>query len=223
VKRSLPAPRAPELTAELTPRELEGLAHDAACAQVELGGSLPEGQLARGVSLEEGVLSGLEAPGARLEALRLLDCEVRGCNLANVRAPRASIVRASFATCRMTGLQLPDAHLRDVAFRDCRIDLASFAGAHFERVSFEDCVLAGSDFLETQLASVRFVRCRLAEADLRGARVEGCELRRCELSGLHGLESLAGAAMEWEDIIANAGTLAAALGIAVLDERQSEN
>jgi uncharacterized protein YjbI with pentapeptide repeats len=108
----------------------------------------------------------------------------------------------------------------DVCFEDCRIDLASFARARLERVSFEDCVLAQSDFLDAQLDSVRFVRCQLVEADLRGARLRRCELRRCDLGGLQGLERLRGAAMEWADILENAGAFAAALGIAVLDGGQ---
>ena len=78
-------------------------------------------------------------------------------------------------------------------------------------------MLAQTDFLEAQLASVRFDGCDLTQADIRGARLKRCELRRSNLTGLQGVESLRGAAMEWPDILDMAGVWAAALGIEVLD------
>jgi len=47
--------------------------------------------------------------------------------------------------------------------------------------------------------------------------MQRCELRRCELSGLEGVQSLRGAAMEWADIVGMANILASALGIGILD------
>jgi uncharacterized protein YjbI with pentapeptide repeats len=62
-----------------------------------------------------------------------------------------------------------------------------------------------------------FHDCDLTRADFRGARMQHCEFRRSDLTGLEGVENLRGAAMEWSDIIAMTGALAAALGIEVLD------
>jgi uncharacterized protein YjbI with pentapeptide repeats len=90
-------------------------------------------------------------------------------------------------------------------------------------VCFEDCVLTQTDFLEARLESVCFNGCDLSEADVRGARLAHCELRRCELTGLQGVESLRGAAMEWSDIIDMAGVWAKALGIEVLDPELDSN
>ena len=55
-------------------------------------------------------------------------------------------------------------------------------------------------------------------ADFRGARLRNTEFRRCELIELQGVESLRGAALEWETIVGMAGVWAAALGIKVLDD-----
>jgi uncharacterized protein YjbI with pentapeptide repeats len=118
---------------------------------------------------------------------------------------------------RLTGLALFEGGLTDVTFRGCRVDLASFSSCRMERVSFEDCMLAQTDFLEARLDSVRFHGCDLTNADVRGARLKHCELRRCQLSGLQGVESLRGVAMEWPDIVEMAGVWAATLGIEVLD------
>jgi uncharacterized protein YjbI with pentapeptide repeats len=84
-------------------------------------------------------------------------------------------------------------------------------------VTFEDCLLQQTDFLEAQLDAVRFHRCDLARADFRGARLKACEFRRCNLTGLEGVGSLRGAAMEWPDVVEMAGVWAAALGIEILD------
>jgi uncharacterized protein YjbI with pentapeptide repeats len=118
----------------------------------------------------------------------------------------------------LTGIDLPEATLRDVTIRGCRVDLASFGFCRLERVSFEDCLLAQTDFLEAELDSVRFHGCDLTRADFRGARLHRCELRRNDLTELQAVENLRGAAMEWADIVAMSGTLAAALGIKVLDQ-----
>jgi len=72
-------------------------------------------------------------------------------------------------------------------------------------------------FLEAQLDDVRFHRCDLTRSDFRGARLKRCEFRRCNLTGLQGVESLRGAAMEWPDIVEMAGLLASTLGIQTLD------
>lgn len=54
-------------------------------------------------------------------------------------------------------------------------------------------------------------------ADFRGARIRSCEFRRSDLTGLQGVESLRGSAMEWTDIVGLAALWAGALGIEILD------
>ena len=115
---------------------------------------------------------------------------------------------------RLTGMLLPEARLTDVTLRDCRVDLASFGFSQLLRVTFEDCLLAQADFLDAQLDGVRFHGCRVRRCyDFRGARLQRCEFRRSELTGLQGVASLRGAAMEWHCIVEMAGAWAAALGI----------
>jgi hypothetical protein len=46
-----------------------------------------------------------------------------------------------------------------------------------------------------------------------------CELRGCILDGMRGADRLRGVAMPWEDIVASAGTFAAAVGVTVIDDR----
>jgi uncharacterized protein YjbI with pentapeptide repeats len=64
---------------------------------------------------------------------------------------------------------------------------------------------------------VSFVNCDLSGADLGGARLRRCELRGCTIDGIRGIESLRGVGMRWDDVVAAAGTFAAALGVKELE------
>jgi hypothetical protein len=63
-------------------------------------------------------------------------------------------------------------------------------------------------------AYVVFRDCRIDLASFAATDLHGCAL-----DGVTGAASLRGAAMPWTDVVAAAGTLAAALGIRVLDDQ----
>jgi uncharacterized protein YjbI with pentapeptide repeats len=195
--RALSLPQAPRLDGEVAE-----LAH------------APEGV----ASFTEARLVDLDLSGAKLAGLRLADVIVDRGNLANLVAPELSLRRVAVTGARLTGVQWTRGTITDTVFRDCRIDLATFAGTTFERTTFDGCLLAQTDFREALLRSVRFDHCDLTEADLLGVRIDRCELRGCTLDGLTGVERLRGAAMPWVDVVGNAGLLATALGIRILDE-----
>ena len=173
-----------------------------------------------GGTLVEARLVNVDLSGARISGFRLTDVVVERGNLANLAAPEPSLRRVAVTGARLTGVQWTRGTIADAVFRDCRIDLATFAGTTFERTTFDGCLLAQADFREALLRSVRFDRCDLTEADLTGVRIDRCELRDCTLDGLVGMERLRGAAMPWPDVVGNAGLLAAALGIRVLDNEE---
>jgi uncharacterized protein YjbI with pentapeptide repeats len=75
--------------------------------------------------------------------------------------------------------------------------------------------LAEASFMDARLESVAFLDCRLDGADFRGAQVTACAVRGASLDGVLGVESLRGLRMPWPDVLASAGALAAALGIAI--------
>ena len=212
-------PDAPQLEEELDERFLApddlagGIRIDSArVAGAELAGVRAAGAHLAGVQLVDADLN-----GARLPGLQLADVAVERGNLANLAAPDLSLRRVLITGARLTGAQWTRGRIGDAVFRDCRIDLATFAGTTFERTSFEGCMLGQADFRVALLRSVRFDGCDLTEADFTGVRIDRCELRGCTLDRLAGLERLRGAAMPWGDIVGNAGLLAAALGIRVLE------
>lgn len=163
-------------------------------------------------------LSGDDFSGARVRGLEITDATLRDCNLANLTAVKGSLLRCAFAGCRMTGLALPDSGLEDVRFSDCLIDLAAFGFSRLRRVIFDGCILREADFTEARLESVRFHRCELPGATFTGARFTTSEMRGCTLDGIRGIDGLRGVAMDWSDVVALAGTFAAALGIHVIGE-----
>ncbi|HET6449257.1 MAG TPA: pentapeptide repeat-containing protein, partial [Conexibacter sp.] len=145
------------------------------------------------------------------------------CNLANLDARGASLVRCELRGCRLTGSAWVEARFTDVLLKDCRIDLAAFTSARFERVTFEDCRLTQSDLQDVACESVRFLGCDLSECDLTDARMRRCELRGCELRGLHDVARLRGAGVAWGDLLELAPLLAGALGIRLLDAPGDED
>ena len=172
---------------------------------------------ARGVVLAEGTLGAADLAGHILSEGRLVDLRLDGVSLANADARRSTLRRMELIRCRATGCAFAEATLADVVFADCRLDLSSFRFATLERVVFRDCRLEEADFYEARLQSVLLERCSLAGATLDGVTVERVELRGCDLEGSSGAASLSGARMPWPDVVANAGTLAAALGIVAIE------
>jgi uncharacterized protein YjbI with pentapeptide repeats len=169
-------------------------------------------------AVTEARLVDVDLSGARVRGLRLVDVAVQAGNLANLVAPELTLRRVAVTSARLTGVQWTRGTIADARFRDCRIDLATFAGTTLERTTFAGCRLAQADFREALLRSVRFEHCDLTEADFTGVRIDRCEFHGCTLDGLIAVERLRGAAMPWVDVVGNAGLLAAALGIRVLDE-----
>jgi uncharacterized protein YjbI with pentapeptide repeats len=209
-------PYPPDLSPDLQALDRPALTDDTAWTEALISQGELAGIRAHHVSFADARVEDTDFSGSHLDGLRLDDCELVGCNLANVTARGGQMRRVRVSTGRLTGLVWLEGTIQDAAFRDCRIDLASFTEARLLRVSFEDCVLRDTDFREAQLQSVRFERCDLTQADFTGARLAHCELRGCVIDRLSGVANLRGAAMPWPDVVAAAGTFAAALGVQVL-------
>jgi uncharacterized protein YjbI with pentapeptide repeats len=215
------APDPPRLPDDLEPATVDAARVDGGdeWSRVEIVDAELADLAAPGLRFEEARLERVDLSGGRLAHLALADVELETCNLANADIRGGSLWRARVARSRLTGLSWTEGLVRDVAFSDCRIDLSSFAATRLEQVVFERCLLMQADFQEAQLRAARFVDCDLTEADLAAARFDRCELRGCTIDGIRGADRLRGVSMPWEDIVAAAGTFAAAVGVSVLDDR----
>jgi len=170
-----------------------------------------------GVDFVEAHLEGGDLSEARIDRGGFADALLERVNLANLRARAASLHRVELRGCRMTGLQWAEGTWRDVLVTDARADLCALRYTTLHGVTFRDCVLTEADLVEARLREVRLERCSLERADLRGARFERVELCGCRLDGWRGVERLDGVAMPWPDVVQNAGALASALGVRLLD------
>jgi uncharacterized protein YjbI with pentapeptide repeats len=147
----------------------------------------------------------------------LTDAEVEDVDWANRSGRGISMRRLVVRRSRLTGAELGESELADVRFLDCRLDLVGLRHATLQRVRFEDCRLTECDLSGARLVDVAFERCELRGASLRSVSLERVSFERCDLLGLRGADGLRGASMTWEDVLANAPTLAAAVGIELLD------
>lgn len=126
-------PIAPEIPPVLEPVRLQTLTHGDGVFEAELSDIDLRESWARGVSVRNTAGRAVDLSGSDLEELRMLDAELRASNLANVTAPRSSLVRVRVVDSRLTGVNLFEAFVRDVTLAGCRIDLASFSWAGCSR------------------------------------------------------------------------------------------
>lgn len=169
------------------------------------------------VSVEEKRLADVQAAGWRASELHLEGCllervqlaesefgaavwkDVRlvGCDLANVRAHRLSLVRVELIDCRLTGFSAAAVDWRDVLIRKGELRYAQMQGGVFRNCEFEGCNWEDADLHGGDLAGCVFRGCELARADLRGARLRETDFRQSEVEGLVvGTEDLEGAIVD---------------------------
>jgi uncharacterized protein YjbI with pentapeptide repeats len=147
--------------------------------------------------------------------LRLSDVVLRGCDLSNVDGREGSLRRVEIHGCRLVGFGLAGGTVQDLRVLDGSLALASFAFSKLRNTVFERVDLAEVSFMEARLEAVAFIDCKLAGADFRGATLKACTIRGTPLDGILGIDCLKGVVMRWEDVLASAAALAAALGILV--------
>ena len=147
----------------------------------------------------------------------LTDAEVEHADQVNAAARRTCVRRVTVRQSRFTGSELGESTLTDVTFVDCRLDLVGLRFATLERVEFHDCRMSECDLQGARLTDVRFERCELREATFSGVTVKRVLLQGCDLVGARGLESLRGAQIAFDDVLANAPALAVALGLQIVD------
>jgi uncharacterized protein YjbI with pentapeptide repeats len=154
---------------------------------------------------------------ATLSRPRLADVAIAGGSWANTRTVDMQLRRGTFRGVRMTGVGFASASVQDVSFVECRIDLSSFRFAKLARVRFERCQMEEIDFSSAQLQSVMFLDCVMVKSLWAEATLTRCEMRGSDISGSGNPERLRGLRMPWQDVLAAAGELAAAVGIEIVE------
>jgi uncharacterized protein YjbI with pentapeptide repeats len=219
---SRPAPRqpvSPNLPASLAPaRSPENdLVDDGVYVSLSYENAGLANRSASGADIDQCRFTTVDFGQSVLDRVRAADSVFHGCDFANLRASRGSLVRVAFTGSRMTGMAWADGILREVTFADCRMDMAAFRFTTFKHVVFSDCKLMQADFHEADLREARFERCDLSGAQFLNAQMEGTHLSDCALDGAGGVTSFRGATVSSTDVLGLAYTLANALGIRIED------
>ena len=213
---SAPAIQAPDLPA----LDAVTVTRAAASGGLDLLGALVEAAPDEAVAtprirIRECELHGLSVEAPDASGLELVDVVMRNCDLSNVDGREGHIRRVEIHGSRLVGFCLSAGRARDLRVTGSSLKLATFASAGLQEVVFEDVNLSEASFMEARLRSVEFIGCRLEGADFRGARLSDCVIRGSSLDGVLGVDALHGLRMPYGDILASAGAMAAALGIAI--------
>ncbi|MFP5318711.1 MAG: pentapeptide repeat-containing protein [Acidimicrobiia bacterium] len=155
--------------------------------------------------------------GTRLEASRLVDCVLTGCDLSGLVFDQGSCTRVEFRGCRLSGVQAAGGRFRDVAFVDCRLDAANFRMSRWDRAEFDGCDLAEVDLYGAEMPACRFARCDMSGAHVSKSNLSGARFARSRLDGITGADALQGIAISSDQLIPVALAVFAARAIVVDD------
>jgi len=173
-------------------------------------------QRARGVTFDACRLSQLDLSGSCLARWSAVDCEMQGCNLANLEGEDSSMLRVRLTRCKLSGARIHEATWRDVELVDCKLDYASFQGLKAKQVRLHRCDLREVEFYACHFESLECLECDLSQASFHQCRFEQSQFRGCNLTGLRGLSNLKGVSMAASDLMAIAIDLGREMGIGVI-------
>ena len=169
------------------------------------------------VSIEDGHLKDLEQPNLRIGPFQMNGClleriqfhdsefgaivwkDVRliGCDLANIRAHRITLVRVELIDCRLTGFRSSSLDCQDVLIRNSDLRYAQLQGGKFKNCEFDGCNLQESDFQNADLSGSVLRSCDLGRSDFQHAILRNTDLRHSKVEEMTvGIGDLRGAIVD---------------------------
>jgi uncharacterized protein YjbI with pentapeptide repeats len=144
--------------------------------------------------MEGSVLERVQLAGSQFGSAVWKDVRLIGCDLANIRAHRISLVRVEFIDCRLTGFTATALDWQDILVRNGDLRYAQLQGGKFRTCEFAGCNWQEADVQNADLTGASFRTCNLALADFRGTKLENTDFRTSEVVGmLVGMNDLKGA------------------------------
>ncbi|HUI81328.1 MAG TPA: pentapeptide repeat-containing protein [Bryobacteraceae bacterium] len=147
--------------------------------------------------LEGSVLERVQLAGGQFGSAVWKDVRLVGCDLANLRVRRITLVRVELVDCRLTGFFTTALDWQDVLIQNGDVRYAQFAGGRFRNCEFEGSNWQEADLQNADFAGCVFRSCNLGRADLHGAKLENADLRKSEVEGMMvGMNDLRGAIVD---------------------------
>jgi uncharacterized protein YjbI with pentapeptide repeats len=134
--------------------------------------------------VEGSVLERVRLAGGQFGSAVWKDVRLVGCDLANVRAHRISLLRVELIDCRLTGFRATALDWQDVLIQNGDVTYSQFQGGKFRTCEFDGCNWQDADLQEADLSGSVFRSCNLARADLRRAKLQNTDFRRSEVDGM---------------------------------------
>jgi uncharacterized protein YjbI with pentapeptide repeats len=155
--------------------------------------------------------------GGQLRRARFSDVWLSGVRLSATELAESSWACATFVNSVLAGVSVHGAGLRQVAFRGCKLTGVNLRSATLAAVSFENCLLNDVDFAQATLRRCTFRGSQLRQTDLSHVTLDQVDLRGAELGLILTPDSLRGATISTDQLIAVAPLLAEQAGIVVAD------
>jgi uncharacterized protein YjbI with pentapeptide repeats len=155
--------------------------------------------------------------GGQLRRARFSDVWPSGMRLTATELAESGWASATFINSVLAGVTVHGAGLRQVAFRGCKLTGVNLRGATLTEVSFENCLLSDVDFGGATLRRCTFPGAQLRETDLSHVTLDQVDLRGAELGLILTPDSLRGATISTDQLVAVAPLLAEQAGIVVAD------
>ena len=178
-------------------------------------------------------LTGVDATGCRFAESVAVGCTITRAALPRTRWHDAWLGRSRLSAvdltesdwrdvdvvgCAFTGVTLPSATLRRVRFTECKLVEVNLRAATLRGVVFDRCTLVDVDLGGADLRTVRFPGSGLSAIRLGSTTLTDVDLRGTAALAVTGdVQSLRGATIDTGQLMDLAPTLAAGLGIMVID------
>ena len=147
--------------------------------------------------LEGSVLERIQFADGQFGSAVWKDVRLVGCDLANIRAPRFSLVRVELIDCRLTGLNAAALDWQEVLIQNGDLRYSQLQGGKFQACEFDGCNWQEADLQTADLTGSIFRSCNLARADLRRAKLRNADFRTSQIEGmLVGMGDLQGAIVD---------------------------
>src|SRR5262249_10991141 len=134
--------------------------------------------------LEGSLLERVQLAGSEFVSALWKDVRLIGCDLANVRAHRLTLLRVELVDCRLTGLRTTALDWKDVLVKNGDVRYAQLQAGKFRNCEFDGSNWEEADVQEANFAGSIFRSSNLARADFRRAKLQGTDFRTSEVEGM---------------------------------------